>query len=202
MSEIKTPVRACVMDCEPAFADATGRRIETDEIVAALNAAPKRAFGELTVRALRDMMEDVIAETGDIGGSYLPVFLTRLQAFAAPVAPKVPTLAEAILDTAKLVGNSRFWHAIRDADERAGKAKLAASMVAYPRATSLQSMLAPGAAAWVETFAAELSTLTSPAAPEARPVVVMVKSQDGASCAAVSVPGWVAPKAQGGAEDA
>lgn len=36
-------------------------------------------------------------------------------------------------------------------------------------------------------------------APEARPVVGVVKPQDGASSAAVSVPGWAAPEAQGGA---
>jgi hypothetical protein len=42
MSGIKLPVRECVMDAEAAFADATGRRVESYEIVAALNAAPRK----------------------------------------------------------------------------------------------------------------------------------------------------------------
>lgn len=94
MSEIKLPVR--VEEDENLFRENArsmwilceddGREIirsaqqnALQRIAAALNAAPKRAFAELTVRELCAMMEgDEVSEEQ---------LLFRLQSFAAPIAP-------------------------------------------------------------------------------------------------------------------
>ncbi len=78
MSKIKLPIRALYPD-SLQFVDADGQPVAPDDIAAALNAAPKRAFEELTVRELCAMMEG-----DDVSEEQL---LSRLQAFAAPVAP-------------------------------------------------------------------------------------------------------------------
>jgi hypothetical protein len=112
MSEIKLPVRECVMDAEGAFADATGRRVESCEIVAALNAAPKRAFAELTAKTYGELASDALLEVKADPGSFVvgdaeysalvdAAVLRRLQAFAAPVASQASVNA---LDDDSLYG--------------------------------------------------------------------------------------------------
>jgi hypothetical protein len=81
---------------------------------------------------------------------------------AVEVASKTMTLGETVLETAKRVGNSRFWHAVQSAAERAGKAQLEASMHAPKQ---IEEMRCAGSAAWVATFAKELSAHLD-AAPE------------------------------------
>jgi hypothetical protein len=82
---------------------------------------------------------------------------------AVEVASKTMTLGETVLETAKRVGNSRFWHAVQNADERARKAKRAAMLRPHKQ---VEDMRSAGSAAWVAAFAAELSMLAPPAAPE------------------------------------
>lgn len=76
--------------------DATGGIIPLEEIAAALNAAPKRAFETLTVAALSQMLDSIVEEFGEWPSEGSTddqiawrakadaAFLSRLQAFAAP----------------------------------------------------------------------------------------------------------------------
>lgn len=111
MSEIKTPVTVGVVD-DGAYElyhlyDADGYEISLDQIAAALNAAPKRAFEELTAEALETIFdeadEDVKRRLDKSSGArewrvaIYAALLSRLQAFAAPVAPAwQPITVEAV----------------------------------------------------------------------------------------------------------
>lgn len=75
MSGIKLPVTV-EMGC---IFDANGFEVDPEEIAAALNAAPKQAFENLTIRELYEMIDEC--------GDSEEAFLARLQAFAAPIAP-------------------------------------------------------------------------------------------------------------------
>jgi hypothetical protein len=102
MSEIKLPVETVIYDPRGViFIDKAGDEVALEAIVAALNAAPKRAFADLTAEALKEM-RDAARDRG-INSAGLPKqgegmprhwrrcnaaidaeFLSLLQAFAAP----------------------------------------------------------------------------------------------------------------------
>lgn len=98
---IKLPVRLCEAfgPSENSFLlDADDKYVGYDAIAAALNAAPTRAFGELTAEALETIFdeadEDVKRRLDKSSGArewrdaiYAALF-DRLQAFAAPVIPE------------------------------------------------------------------------------------------------------------------
>jgi hypothetical protein len=78
--------------------DLTGEQIVTLLNAAALNAAPKRAFAELTAKTYGELVSDALLEVKADPGSFVvgdaeysalvdAAVLRRLQAFAAPVAP-------------------------------------------------------------------------------------------------------------------
>jgi hypothetical protein len=75
----KTPLEVTHDDY---IADKTGGIVPLDEIVAALNAAPQRAFSDLTEDALEKMVEASLLKPG--GPVVLLTLLHHLQVFAAP----------------------------------------------------------------------------------------------------------------------
>jgi hypothetical protein len=122
MSAIKLPVRVE----ERSIYGADDAVLDVSDLVAALNAAPKRAFEDLTARELCTMMEGAEVSEEEL--------LSRLQAFAAPVVPEgwgkfceimgvdpALSLAAAAGAIYAKVGNIRA-EARRDALEEAAKA--------------------------------------------------------------------------------
>lgn len=110
MSEIKLPVTVYKVDQEAwnceflRIIDAEGRDLTKDQVAAALNAAPKRAFEELTADGVGLILQNVLIEIGeppDNGAErqewlkrHDATVLAHLQAFAAPVAPAWQPIAE------------------------------------------------------------------------------------------------------------
>jgi hypothetical protein len=98
MSEIKLPV---TVEGHAFCTDAEDKILSVREVVAALNAAPKRAFAELTAKDFALLLMDAKAAAAreHLAVSEVPIetakffirvaefMLPHLQAFAAPVAP-------------------------------------------------------------------------------------------------------------------
>lgn len=98
MNAIKLPVRMVEIGCGEAFVtDDAGvtHNLSDRELAAALNAAPTRAFGELTPKMIGLMVNDVVREVGERHENATvqeysdwqkrcdEAMLSRLQAFAA-----------------------------------------------------------------------------------------------------------------------
>jgi hypothetical protein len=99
MSGIKLPVRLAETvsgDTDSFLLDASNNYVIYEEIAAALNAAPKRAFAELTADGVGLILQNVLIEIGDPPDNGVErqewlklhdaTVLAHLQAFAAPVA--------------------------------------------------------------------------------------------------------------------
>lgn len=98
MNAIKLPVTATTVgedECD-LFFDANNRKIPAWEIAAALNAAPTRAFEDLTLSELHRIIDEDIADPESMVGD-ASTLLRRLQAFAAPQVPQwMPITVEAV----------------------------------------------------------------------------------------------------------